>query len=83
MPARATAGVPSVLEANVQPARFTAKPLGLYSSIHSSAMEAPVPPHAISLMTTAPGVRGVAVAVAVGVGVAVSVGVGVSLGRGV
>src|SRR3990172_5031300 len=72
-PLKATLGVPSVLEVNVQPTRLTTKLLGLYNSIHSSVNEAVVPPQATSLMMTK----------SEGEGVGVSVGVPVSVGRGV
>src|SRR5574341_685646 len=84
MPVSPIVGEPSVLEASVQPARFIAKPLGLYNSIHSSTACAAVPPHATSLMTTVSGATlvGVFVRLGVGVGVLVRAGVEVSVGVG-
>src|ERR1051325_6825703 len=66
----------------VKPCKLIGKPPGLYNSIHSSLLEAAVPPQATSLMTTESGgtAVGEAVGVGVSVGVRVSVGVGVSVG---
>ena len=69
----------------LHPERLNGPPVVLWSSIHSSEVEAAVPPHAISLMTTEPAATvGVGVAVASGgVGVGVFVGVQVGWPRGV
>ena len=74
-----------MLEVRVQPNRLTAKGLGLYNSIHSSAACAAVPPHATSLMATRdnPAPVGVGVDVNNPVGVRVGVGGALPLGVGV
>ena len=83
LPIRLMVGELSVLEVNVQAARFSVTLFGLYNSIHSSVLEAAVPPQATSLMTMDRGGYGVAVAVGVGVAVWVFVAVGVSVAVGV
>src|SRR3989338_4475909 len=81
-PLKLMLGAPSPA-ASVQPRRLTAPGPGLYSSIHSSALEARVPPQATSLMTSAKAGYAAAVAVAEGVPVGVGVSVAVDVGPGV
>ena len=82
LPVRFIVGLPSDAR-KIHPTRFTLVEPGLYSSIHSSFVDAAVPAQATSLMITLRKPAGVEVAVRVGVtvvvGVMVTVGVIVSV----
>jgi hypothetical protein len=75
-PSRVMLGVPSAAT-RVQPVRAMGLLVLFLSSIHSSAVLAPVPAQATSLMTT---LSGASVGDGVGVGAEVTVGVGVDVG---
>ena len=78
LPVRFIVGFPSDAR-KIHPTRFTLVPPGLYSSIHSSFVDAAVPAQATSLMITLRKPAGVEVEV--GVGVTVVVGVILAVGE--